>query len=61
LTPEGDVVAILEDLDGDLLRSPTSLAWGGADRRDIYIGSLDAPYVLRGRSSVAGMPMVHQR
>ena len=28
---------------------------------DVYIGSLAAPYVLKGRSSVPGMPMVHQR
>ena len=60
LTPDGDVVTILEDLDGDLLHSPTSLAWGGPDRRDLYIGSLWAPYVLRGRSSVPGLAMVHQ-
>ncbi len=40
---------------------PTSIAWGGQDMRDIYIGSIATPYVLKGRSSVAGMPMVHQR
>ena len=28
--------------------------------RDVYIGSLEAPYILKGRSSVPGMPMVHQ-
>lgn len=29
--------------------------------RDIYIGSIATPYVLKGSSSVAGMPLVHQR
>ena len=49
------------DLTTVVLNSPTSVAWGGADMRDVYIGSIGAPYVLKGRSSVPGMPMVHQR
>ena len=43
-----------------ILRS-SSVAWGSADMRDVYIGSLAAPYILKGRSSVPGMRMVHQR
>ncbi len=59
--PDRSVVTVAEDPDGSLLSGPTSVAWGGPDMCDVYIGSLEAPYVLRGRSSVPGMPMVHQR
>jgi sugar lactone lactonase YvrE len=61
LTPAGHVVAVAEDPEGVLISGPTSVAWGGPDRREVYIGSLEAPYILRGRSSVAGLPMIHQR
>jgi gluconolactonase len=61
VTPDRQVVTIAEEPEGALLRGPTSVAWGGDDMRDVYIGSLEAPYVLSGRSSVPGMPMVHQR
>jgi len=53
------IVAISPD--GALLNGPTSIAWGGRDMRDIQIGSITTPYVLKGRSSVPGLPMVHQR
>ena len=61
VTPERELVTIIEDPDGSLINSPTSVAWGGSDMQDVYIGSLATPYVLRGRSSVAGLPMIHQR
>jgi sugar lactone lactonase YvrE len=61
VTPDGHATVVVEDTKGKLLNSPTSVAWGGADMRDVYIGSLATPYVLKGRSSVPGMPMVHQR
>jgi sugar lactone lactonase YvrE len=61
VSPEGQVTVVVEDTEGKVLNSPTSVAWGGADMRDVYIGSIATPYVLKGRSSVPGMPMVHQR
>ena len=61
VTPERELVTIIEDPDGSLINSPTSVAWGGSDMQDVYIGSLATPYVLKGRSSVAGLPMIHQR
>ena len=61
ITPEGQVTVVIEDPEGKLVNAPTSVAWGGADMRDVYIGSIATPYVLKGRSSVPGMPMVHQR
>jgi sugar lactone lactonase YvrE len=61
ITPAGQTTVVVEDVEGKLLNSPTSVAWGGADMRDVYIGSITTPYVLKGRSSVPGMPMIHQR
>jgi gluconolactonase len=61
VTPDRQVVTIAEDPPGALLSGPTSVAWGGDDMRDVYIGSLETPFILKGRSSLPGMPMVHQR
>jgi gluconolactonase len=61
IPPDGTATVVLEDPEGALIEGPTSIAWGGQDMRDIYIGSIMTPYVLKGRSSVPGLPMVHQR
>ncbi|WP_055404114.1 MULTISPECIES: SMP-30/gluconolactonase/LRE family protein [unclassified Mycobacterium] len=61
ISPRGQATTVIEDPDGALLQSPTSIAWGGEDMRDIYIGSITTPYVLKGRSSVPGLPLIHQR
>lgn len=61
ISPNGRASTVIEDPNGALLQSPTSIAWGGHDMRDIYIGSITAPYVLKGRSSVPGLPLIHQR
>jgi sugar lactone lactonase YvrE len=58
ITPEGEAFTIVE---GGLIQAPTSIAFGGADMRDVYIGSNTAPYVLQGRSTVSGLQLVHQR
>lgn len=59
--PDGTATVVLDDPDGALVQGPTSVAWGGPDMRDVYLGSILTPYVLKGRSSVPGLPMVHQR
>lgn len=61
ISPDGQATTVIDDPDGALLQSPTSIAWGGHDMRDIYIGSITTPYVLKGRSSVPGLPLIHQR
>lgn len=61
IRPDGTATTVIEDPDGALLNGPTSIAWGGHDMRDVYIGSITAPYVLKGRSSVPGLPLIHQR
>jgi gluconolactonase len=61
VAPQRTVTTVVEDPAGQLIDGPTSIAWGGADMCDVYFGSLQTPYIVRGRSSVPGLPMVHQR
>ena len=61
MSPDGRATIVVEDRGGVLLSGPTSIAWGGLDMCDVYIGSILTPYVLKGRSSVPGLSMVHQR
>jgi gluconolactonase len=58
ITQRGDVVTVAE---ASLLDKPTNIAFGGADLCNVYIGSIAASYVLRGRTSISGQPLVHQR
>lgn len=60
ITPEMEVVTLLHDPSGEVVNHPTNITWGGADLKDLYIGSIRAGYVLKGRSPVAGQPHVHQ-
>lgn len=61
IRPNGEVVTVLEDPSGQVLNHPTNVTWGGADMRDLYIGSIAVDYVLHARSPVAGLKMAHQR
>ncbi len=54
VTPERQVVTVVDDPSGTVLQSPTSVAWGGPDGRDVYFGSLSAGHLVKGRSSVPG-------
>jgi sugar lactone lactonase YvrE len=46
-------------IDGTLLQQLTSVAFGGPDRRTVYLGSLHASCVFRFRATIAGAPMSH--
>lgn len=61
VTPARKVVEILHDPTGELMSWPTNVSWGGADLRDLYIGTIRKDYVLHARSPVPGLPLVHQR
>jgi len=55
ITPDLDVVTIVDDPEGGLIFAPSSVVWGGEDRRDLYIGSLFSDRVVTARSPVPGM------
>jgi gluconolactonase len=61
ILPSLEVVTVIHDPSGEIVNHPTNVTWGGADLKDLYIGSIRADYVLKGRSPVAGEPLVHQR
>ncbi len=61
ITPAGEAITVVSDPDGTLMRSPTNVSWGGADLRDLYIGSIVTDYVLHTRTEAPGVPLVHQR
>ncbi len=61
ITPNGEAQTIIEDLEGAVMRAPTNVSWGGADLRDLYVGSIATDYVVKARSPVPGMPLIHQR
>lgn len=61
ITPAREVVTIVHDPTGELMRWPTNVSWGGPELRDLYIGSVRRDYVLHARSPLPGMPLVHQR
>jgi gluconolactonase len=61
ILPSLEVVTVIHDPSGETVNHPTNVTWGGADLKDLYIGSIRADYVLKARSPVAGAPLVHQR
>lgn len=61
ITPRGELITVLSDPEGRILRTPTNVSWGGPDLRDLYIGSVVSDYVVYLRSPIPGLPMVHQR
>lgn len=60
IRPSGEVVTVIHDPGGETVNHPTNVTWGGADLKDLYVGSIRANYVLKSRSPVAGQPHVHQ-
>ena len=60
ITPAGKRVVVAHDPSGQLIRSPTNIAWGGPHLTNLYVGFLDADYILVAESPVPGMPLLHQ-
>jgi gluconolactonase len=60
ITPSLSVVTVIHDPSGEIVNHPTNVTWGGADLRDLYIGSIRADYVLKARSPIPGQPHRHQ-
>lgn len=61
LKPDGTSVTIFEDRDGACLHFPTSIAFGGADLRTAYIGSLRMNRLACFRAPFPGLPLRHWR
>ena len=61
IQPDRSVVTVVHDPSGKVVNHPTNVTWGGADLKDLYVGSIRANYVLKARSPVAGQALIHQR
>ena len=61
ITPSLSVVTVIHDPAGETVNHPTNVTWGGPDLKDLYIGSIRAGYILKARSPVAGLALIHQR
>lgn len=61
ITPQQEVVTIAHDPTGEIMDDPTNVTFGGADMKDVYFGSIAKDYVLKARSPVAGLKLIHQR
>ncbi len=61
VTPDRQIVTIMHDPAGALLRMPTNVSFGGPDGCDVYIGSIARRHVVRGRSPIPGLPLLAQR
>lgn len=61
ILPNGEAHCVFEDPDGNVLKVPTSIAFGGSDLRTAYIGSLSMDRLMTFRSPVAGYPLSHWR
>lgn len=71
LTSAGDLQAVCSDdgpakdtteIDhGQVLRSPTNVAFGGTDRRDLYVANLRTRHLAVGRVAVPGLELPGQR
>ena len=60
ITPAGRKITVIHDPSGKIVNHPTNVTWGGADLKDLYIGSIRADYVLKARSPIAGQALIHQ-
>lgn len=57
----GVLHTVFEDPDGEVLKKPTDIVFGGPDGRTVFIGSLKMKTIPSFRAPVAGMPQRHQR
>lgn len=56
---DGHAECLFEDPDATSVDFPASIAFGGPDRKTVYIGSIRSDHLVTFRSSVAGAPMWH--
>lgn len=59
VTPAGQAIEVVSDPEGRKLVMPTSLAFGGADRRDLYIASMRNNKVWKTRVRTPGLALPH--
>jgi gluconolactonase len=61
ITPRREFYVVVHDQQGDLLRRPTNITFGGPGLRTAYVGSLRGPYIPTFQSPIPGLPLIHQK
>ena len=56
---DGTSQCVFEDPQATLVDFPASIAFGGPDRRTVFVGSIRMDHIVQFRSPVAGAPMWH--
>lgn len=59
ISPDGVARVVFEDPAGHSLLAPSSIAFGGLDRRTAYVGSLKMDRLATYRAPVPGQPLSH--
>jgi len=60
ITPEGELVMVLEDPRGMILKRPTNICFGWKNRETAFIGSLDGMDIPHFQAPYPGMKLIHQ-
>jgi gluconolactonase len=60
ITPDQEVLEVACEPSG-LIQQPSNISFGGPDMRDVYFGTVEHDYVVRGRSSVPGLELTGQQ
>jgi sugar lactone lactonase YvrE len=60
LTPDQELIMVLEDPEGKILKRPTNICFGGKERKTAFIGSLDGTSIPFFEVSFPGMKLIHQ-
>ena len=60
ITPEGELVIVLEDPQGLILRRPSNICFGWENLETAFIGSLDGTSIPNFRAPYPGMKLIHQ-
>ncbi len=61
LTPRQELVMVLEDPDGKILRRPTNICFGWEERKTAFIGSLGGTSIPYFQVQFPGMRLIHQK
>ncbi len=56
VAPDGTLEAMITDPDGTALDWPTNVAWGGPDRRTLYVASIVLPHLSAASVTAPGIP-----
>ncbi len=59
IDPDGRIHCLFEDPTAEVLNFPASIAFGGEDRKTVFVGSIRLDHLVTMRSWVAGAPMWH--